>query len=144
MAAMSVMENPSSKHWKNLEHMTEPLSRSLLVPDGNNHQPNAGFREARLVRFLTSPNLWSPFTSYYILLQSQCWLMPVSSASSLIFQNSGVLQLFLTTFCGAHHYMKGNCHRQHHTACIVWYLYIALYINSIVCRYFCIVLFYFF
>ena len=72
-----VMENPGSKHWKNLEHITEPLSRSLLVQDGNNQQANAGFGEASwLVRFLTSPNLWSPFTSNYILLQSQCWLMP--------------------------------------------------------------------
>lgn len=62
---------------KNLEPMTEPLSRSLLVQDGNNWQANAGFGEARSPgRFLTSPNLWSPFTSNYILLQSQCWLTP--------------------------------------------------------------------
>lgn len=67
-----------------------------------------------------------------------------SNPSSLVFQNSGVLQLFLTMLCGAHHYTKGNCHRQHHTTWIVWYLYIALYINSIVRRDFCIIIFYFF
>lgn len=68
----------------------------------------------------------------------------VSNPSSLIFQNSGVLQLLLMMLCSAHHYMKGNCHRQHHATWIVWYLYMALYINSIVCRDFCIILFYFF
>lgn len=68
----------------------------------------------------------------------------VSNPSSLICQNSGVLQSFLMMLCGAQHYMKGNCHRQHHTTWIVWYLYIALYINRIFHRNFYIILFYFF
>lgn len=112
VVTVNLMENTGFKHWENLERMTEALSRSLLVQDGNKQQANVGFGKARrLVRFLTSPNCWFPFTSNYILLQSQGWSMPVSNPSSLIFQNSGVLQLFLKMFCGAHHYTKGNCHR---------------------------------
>lgn len=43
--------------------------------------------------------------------------------------------------CGTHRCAKGSCHRQHHTTWIVSYLYIALYINSVVCWNFCIILF---
>lgn len=67
-----------------------------------------------------------------------------SNPSSMIVQNSGALQLFLMTLCGIHHYMKGNCHRQHRTTWIVWYLYIVMYINRVACRDFSIFLFYFF
>lgn len=75
---------------------------------------------------------------------AELMLTRVSNPSSMIHQNSGVLKLLLMMLCGTQHYMKGNHHRQRHTTWVVWYLYIALYINRIFHRDFYIILLYFF
>lgn len=56
-----------------------------------------------------------------------------SNPSSLIFQNSGVLQLFLMLLCGTHRYMKGNSWAASNNLDCLVPVYCFVH-NSIVCR----------